>query len=232
MLLFTLAAVIPPLYLVKKIYRLDRIEPEPVTLLAILFCLGAASTIFAGYIEGFLKVAVLDKAFSIPEGTSIYTAIYFFLIVAWTEEGLKHFIMHHVTWKNPNFNYRFDAIVYSVTTSLGFAALENVGYVFTFGLGTALVRAVTSIPGHCIFGIFMGFYYGIAKQHYVHKRTGRSKFYMALSLIVPILLHGTYNYCASGKSPLMVIIFWVYIIALQIISLFSIRAMAKRDRPL
>ena len=47
--------------------------------------------------------------------------------------------------------------------ALGFAAFENVKYVYSYGFATGLVRAVTAVPGHAIFGVFMGYFYGYAK---------------------------------------------------------------------
>ena len=43
-------------------------------------------------------------------------------------------------WRDPNFNYRFDGIVYAVFVSLGFAAFENISYVVGYGLTTAVAR--------------------------------------------------------------------------------------------
>lgn len=34
-----------------------------------------------------------------------------------------------------------------------------------YGLGTAAVRAVTAVPGHACFGVFMGAFYGLAKRY-------------------------------------------------------------------
>ena len=68
----------------------------------------------------------------------ILTAIFVGLI----EEGSKFFFLYRFTWKDKAFNYRFDGIVYAVFVSLGFAALENVFYVFNYGTGVALQRAL------------------------------------------------------------------------------------------
>lgn len=61
-----------------------------------------------------------------------------FLVVAVVEEGTKFFFLHQKTWHSPYFNYRYDAIVYAVFVSLGFAAFENVKYIFNYGLSVAL----------------------------------------------------------------------------------------------
>ena len=45
----------------------------------------------------------------------------------------------------PAFNYKFDAIVYCVTSALGFAAIENVLYCLGGDIGTAVTRALLSV---------------------------------------------------------------------------------------
>ena len=88
-----------------------------------------------------------------------------FLVVAAVEEGSKFFFLYRRTWHDPNFNFRYDAIVYAVFVSLGFAAFENVKYVFNYGLSVALPRAILAIPGHMGFAVFMGFF--TAEQNFV-----------------------------------------------------------------
>ena len=85
------------------------------------------------------------------------------VVLAVAEEGTKFFFMYRRSWKHPAFNYKFDGIVYSVFTSLGFAAFENIIYVFNYGPAAILSRAVLSIPGHMNFAIVAGLFYGRAK---------------------------------------------------------------------
>ena len=49
---------------------------------------------------------------------------------------------------------------------LGFAAFENVKYIFNYGLSVAFTRAILAIPGHMSFAVFMGVFYGRAKLRY------------------------------------------------------------------
>ena len=80
---------------------------------------------------------------------------YCFILVGLVEEGSKWIILKSFTWKNKEFNYIYDAIVYAVFVSLGFAALENIIYVLNGGITTAITRTIFSIPGHTFFGVFM-----------------------------------------------------------------------------
>ena len=128
-----------------------------------------------------------------------------------------------------NLNYRFDAVVYSVAVSLGFAAFENVMYILNFGLGVAPIRAITAIPMHCITGIFMGHYYGQAKfQEYYHSWNGMYA-YNVLAYVIPVLLHGFYDFAAGSEDELLSLLFLAYVVIIDIIAFLSVRHYAKQD---
>jgi RsiW-degrading membrane proteinase PrsW (M82 family) len=158
----------------------------------------------------------------------LYQAIMNFIIVAGAEEGFKFLVLKKITWKNRNFDYRFDGVIYAVAVSLGFAALENIMYVAEGGLSVALPRALLAIPGHCIFGIFMGNYYGMAKQFSMYGE-GREKKYLILAVLHPMLMHGFYDFCLSTGSDIFGIIFFIYVIVLDIFAFRSIKKMASGD---
>jgi len=136
MRLLILAAVLPALLLIVYVYRKDGIEKEPTGLLVRLFLAGCLCCIPASVLESiFLGIA---------EGFFMDTALAFieaFLVVAVAEEGCKLIALRLISWKNPAFNYTFDGIVYAVCVSLGFAALENVMYLSSYGLNLAVPRA-------------------------------------------------------------------------------------------
>ena len=138
--LLLLAAVIPPVFLMYKIYKIDRVEREPIGLILKLFLFGMLITLPAGYIERFFE-GIIGTVLS--EKSFAYRFISNFFIVAWAEEGLKHFALKRGSWRHTAFDYRFDAIVYSVAVTLGFAAFENIGYVFSYGFGNALGNSGT-----------------------------------------------------------------------------------------
>lgn len=148
------------------------------------------------------------------------------------EEGSKLLFLKLFSWKNPNFNYVFDAVVYAVFVSLGFAAFENVKYVFSYGLVTAAVRAVTAVPGHLSFSVFMGVFYGRAKLCQVYgNSSGRAK-NLALSYLVPVFFHGFYDACAMIGGSTATLIFLAFVIFMYIIVFRLLRAASRHDRPL
>ena len=86
------------------------------------------------------------------------------------------------------FNEPFDGIVYAVMVSMGFAATENIVYVFESGFETALLRAITAIPAHATFGILMGYFMGKAKF-------SNNKIVLNLTgLLLAVIFHGAYDF--------------------------------------
>jgi RsiW-degrading membrane proteinase PrsW (M82 family) len=223
--LLLLAAVIPPLFLLIHIYRMDDIEREPRGLIVKLFIFGCITVIPAAIIEGLLMGAFPGT--NVP--SMLFMLIENFLFVALVEEGVKYIALKLGSWNNPAFNYRFDAVVYAVAVSLGFAMVENIMYVYEFGMEVAIMRAVTSIPGHCIFGIFMGYYFGMAKYHQNRGHKSKCRTYKLLALFMPMVLHGAYDYTASAGGDSLVIAFFVYVILLDIFAIRSIRKYARED---
>ena len=183
-------SLIPVIGLLALIYFKDKKEKEPKGLLIGLFFAGMGTTVTATIIES-IGQYILDQA--IPYDEVLNVIFFTMLIVGPAEELGKYFVLRLITWKNKNFDHSYDAIVYSVFVSLGFAALENVLYVFTNGVGTAILRMLTAVPGHACFAVFMGFFYSKAKYAQL---TGKKKSYRIntlLSLIVPIIIHGIYD---------------------------------------
>ena len=137
-----LAAVIPAVFLMIKVYRADRMEKESGYLLRQLVIAGILSTIIALIEE---KIGEWILSCFVPENTLLYQIILYFVIVAIAEESSKYFFLKKRTWNNPEFNCQYDGVVYAVFVSLGFALWENINYVLSYGFSTAIVRAITAI---------------------------------------------------------------------------------------
>ena len=126
------------------------------------------------------------------EATSILGSISIaFFGAAIPEEFAKFFMLWLLLRKNPYFDEKMDGIVYAVCVSLGFAALENIMYLFSNEeayLSVGIARAIFSVPGHFCFGILMGYYYSLAR--FYPKTPKKNK---ALILVAPIIVHGLYD---------------------------------------
>ena len=223
-----LAALIPPLFLIVQVYRMDKIEREPMGLIVKLFFFGVLAVIPTAIVESAGSVVVFQGLFAGSNGL-IPQLVEYFLIVALVEESFKYLFLKIGSWKNPAFDYCFDAIVYAVTVSLGFAAFENIGYVYSFGIQIAGLRAFTAIPGHCIFGIFMGHYYGLAKMAEADGNEAAKKRLLRRALWVPVLLHGFYDFTASSGNEVMTIVFFAFIIFLDVVAIRQIKDYSRGD---
>lgn len=220
------AAVLPALFLLRYVYRADRLEKEPPRLLVSLVIYGILAT-FAAIVTEELGELVL--AMLLPEYSVAYNAVLYFVVVALSEEGFKYLLLKRRTWRDPGFNSQFDAVVYAVFVSLGFALWENIAYVMMYGFGTALVRAVTAVPGHACFGVFMGAFYGFARRYANEGRESASKLCRMLAVICPALLHGAYDYIASGTMD-GEWVFIAFVAALFLAAFMMVRRLSSHDQ--
>ena len=229
-MIFLILAVLPAVILLACIYNKDRVEKEPAGLLFRLFLLGALSTIPAIFFE-LCGQSVFGAFFN--EKSLIYIICENFLVVALAEEGCKYFFLKRTTWKAPAFNYTFDAVVYAVVISLGFATLENIMYVVGEAtLGVALMRGILSVPGHAIDGVFMGAFYGAAKYFERRGDLTRKRSHLRWALLVPVVNHGFYDFCLTVELPLFEVIFIIFEIVVTVVALRTVRRLSRGDRPL
>lgn len=220
-----LAAVIPAVFLMFKIYRSDRLEKESPAMLWRLVKAGVFSALIALVLERAACWA-LDQA--VAREDAIYNVILYFGVVAFSEEGAKYFLLKRKSWRSPEFNCQYDGVVYAVFVSLGFALWENISYVMSYGFSTAVVRALTAIPGHACFGVFMGVFYGLAKKHDYRRRVIASGVFRVLAVLLSALLHGTYDYIASTAGSTWYFVGFVAV--MFIVSYVLVGKMSKEDR--
>jgi RsiW-degrading membrane proteinase PrsW (M82 family) len=196
-----LLALAPAVILMIYVYFREKYEKEPVGLILKGIVLGAIVIFPVGLIENYISQfgVGLEK---IPKAA--YDG---FIVAGATEEVFKYLVVFILIWRNRNFNEKFDGIVYAVSVSLGFAAIENLFYVFSHNsLQVGMLRAFTAVPGHAIFGIAMGFYLGLAR----FSKIGRLK-WMMLAFVVPWLLHGIYDFMLMSGHPVLLLAFFPFL---------------------
>ena len=228
MAIYVLAAVLPAIFLMRYVYKQDQVEQEPIPLLVSLIGRGILAALAAIVLE-MLGQSILNALVD-PE-RPIYIYLTAFLVVAAVEEGTKFFFLYRRTWRDPNFNYRFDAILYAVFVSLGFAAFENVKYVFSYGLSVALPRAVLAVPGHMGFAVFMGIFYGRARRCGSRGEVLGCRMNLILGYLFPVVLHGIYDTCCMLGTNRATLVFVVFVIAMYLIVYRLIRRESRTDGP-
>ncbi len=222
-----IAAIVPATILMAKVYKSDRLEKESPQLLSSLVVAGVLSTLIALVAE---KIGSVILGALCEENLMIYNIILYFGIVAFAEESSKYIMMKRKTWNNREFNCQYDGVVYAVFVSLGFALWENISYVLNFGLTTAIVRAVTAIPGHACFGVFMGVFYGLSRGYAIIGKKRLSKMFRVLSVIIPAFIHGAYDYIATLGQKGSGLMFVGFIGLLFSVSFVLINKMSGNDK--
>ena len=227
MLLLTLA-VLPSVFLIGYIWNKDTVEKEPPSLLARLFFWGAL-TVVSAIVLGAIMEAVAEEL--IEPDTLEWLLFDNFIMTALVEEGGKYFVLKRKTWRSPEFDYVFDGLVYAVIVSLGFATVENILYVVGGDLSTALLRAVLSVPGHAIDGVFMGCFYGLAKRYERAGERGKCRRYLRRALWVPVLIHGFYDFCLSTEDEFFIAVFFVFEVVVTAAAYRRVKKFSREDAP-
>ncbi|MCM3566766.1 glutamic-type intramembrane protease PrsW [Neobacillus mesonae] len=185
------AGIAPGLALLSYFYLKDEYEPEPVSLVLRTFLYGALLVFPIMFIQHVFETENLVKS-------DLFDA---FFSTGFLEEFFKWFLLFYAIYQHVEFDEPFDGIVYGVAVSLGFATVENIFYLVANGVEHAMSRALLPVSSHALFGVIMGFYLGKAKF------TEGSKIkWLLLSLILPFVLHGFYDFILLSLKN------WIYII--------------------
>lgn len=180
-----LSGTLPALFLMWYVERHDAKRPEPRSLLRKTALYGGLITIPCIFFEMALSGGGLKND---SAGGALFTA---YVVAAFTEEAAKALVLYLAVWRHPSFDERFDGIVYGTRAGLGFALVENVGYLMgseslSGFVGVFIMRAVLAVPGHAIWGGFMGHY--AAKKRFDGTGPG-----LLGGLAIAIFLHGSYD---------------------------------------
>ena len=189
-LILLAAALFPAIFLWYYIWKQDP-QPEPTSWLvkATSYGVGIIVPVFIG--ESVIQLCLFGE-----EGPTslIGTTIEAFFVAALPEESFKLLALWLILRKNQYFDEHFDGIVYAVCVGLGFAAIENIGFVFQEGNGLAVAinRALFAVPGHYAFAVLMGYYYSL--YHFVDHSSRTA----ACVLAIPVIAHGLYDAIILG----------------------------------
>ena len=221
-----LLAILPVFLLCFFIYKKD-VNGEPSGLLAKMFIFG-----FLSAIPVVIGEMLLGNFFPTDgEKNFIILFINVFISVALIEEGFKWLVVKIFGYNNKEFDEVYDVIVYSVFASLGFACIENILYVISGGVSTAILRALLSVPGHMCFGVIMGYFLSQAKVNQVNGNSGLRTKNMVFSILLPALAHTVYDallfYSVATSSILAILIFLVFDIVMVTLCFITVGKTSK-----
>lgn len=226
-------AILPGIILGSYIYFKDKKEKEPPKLLLKLFLSGILAAIVAvalTYMMAYItKIDVFEVDYHNPKEVFIHA----FVVVALIEETSKWLFTYIITRKSKEYNYSFDIIVYSAFVSLGFASLENIIYAIACKrMDVVLIRAITTVPAHIFFSIFMGYFLLRAKKFEQQKPKIKAYTYKILSVLCPTILHGFFDFCIMLKKTNLTTIFLIFIGILYITSYLFLENLSITDTKL
>lgn len=215
-------ALAPVIFLFTLVYLWDRHEREPIPRLILTFFFGILTAIPAIFGEIYL-----EQLTGFHTGPALVpTLLYALIVVAFVEEFVKYFVVRVYSYPSKQFNEPYDGIMYAVAVSLGFAAIENVGYVFMDGGGieVAWARMFTAVPMHAMCGVIMGYYVGHAK----FKSTPSGAFWDRMKgLFAAVTIHGLYDFFLMWEVEAVAIL---AIVVLIVAIILGIRAMRIHSR--
>ena len=227
--------VIPSMLILWYIYIKDKSEKEPFYLIIILFIGGIISCLIS------ILISIISKQYIPYLNMNYYNMNIFeifvkvFVVITLSEELTKWIINYITIWRNKNFKHIYDPIIYSACTTLGFATFENIIYVTNYhnnGIMIAIMRGLISIPSHAVFGIYSGFYLGISKNAYVCDKKDKALKYKILSILVPIMLHFTFDILLIKTNIIKYSLFIIYLTILYITALKKIKRLSSVSKPL
>ena len=226
-ILLAIISFLPIFLLGIYIYQKDSVK-EPKSLLIGLFASGFLAAILVVIINLFF-ILLIPEYYLSGDYTRFGLFLLFLLVfleVGLVEELMKWIMIRFIGYNHKDFDQIYDIIVYSVFVSLGFAAIENFFYVTGGGISLGIYRAILSVPGHACFGVFMGYFLGLAK---IHQKTNRNLYLknMFLSIFIPALLHTFYNFFLMLENIYFLFIFLGFIIIIYFWAVNKINKLSK-----
>jgi RsiW-degrading membrane proteinase PrsW (M82 family) len=210
-----LGGLLPSLIWLYFILREDKSHPEPRSLLALTFIAGMLAVPIALPLEEYVH-ASLHNSVSI--------------IVAWAliEEMLKYIMAAvFILWRRA-VDEPIDYVVYMITVALGFAAAENMLFLYTplssgslaNSFFTGDVRFLGSTLLHVIASASIGFALAFSKNY----RPAGRVIAAALGLILAVALHTSFNLLiiTAGASTALTAFFLVWIVAVILFATFEV----------
>ena len=205
-------------------YKNDTIK-EPKKLLRKLFISGIISAFIVIFIS-FFGIIIFPTFSDIQKITNYFILfLYCFIFVSLIEELSKFIMIYYISYNNKEFDQAFDIILYSVYVGLGFAFFENIIYSLGSDIQfiTIILRCITAIPAHVCFQTIMGY-------HLYMSKINNKKKELLLSLLIPIIFHGTYDLFVFSQNYLLYTLFIFLLLFMIIYSLSKVKKLLDIDK--
>ena len=195
-IIYIVFGITPSLIWLSYYLRKD-VHPEPRKMILKIFLWGAFITLPVFFVQ--VGFTYLLARLSI--NYTVKNLIYWFLIIAFSEEFFKYLVIKVKVIKSPDLDEPLDIMLYMVIAALGFAALENILYLFapmgqmSFSqlidrtLIISFIRFIGATFLHALCSAIIG--YSLALSFHVTSR--KRIYYVIAGILTATVLHGLYN---------------------------------------
>lgn len=187
----------------------DRLHPEP------------RGMIMQTFIAGMIAVPLVLPLQRYIDKVYVLVPLTTFLLAA-TEESFKWLAAFFAGFETREYDEPIDAVIYMITAALGFAALENVFFLFNSISNISPVqsfingnlRFVGANLLHVLTSGVIGYFMGLAFGHSWFKKI----LYFLFGIVLATLLHTTFNlYIMKSNGKSIFVVFSLVWIALVIL---------------
>ena len=224
--IYIIFGIVPSLAWLSYYLRQDR-HPEPKRMIVKIFLWGALITVPVFFVQ--IGLGVLLDRMTLPK--IIVALIYWFVIIALSEEVFKYLVVRLKVVHSQYFDEPVDAMIYMVVAALGFAALENILYLFAPSEGMSLYQvidrtviiSIVRFAGatflHTLCSAVIG--YALAISFY---KTNERYLDFDSGLLLAVGLHGLYDFSIitlSGYLRLVIPLAILFILAILVLMGFA-----------
>lgn len=216
-------AIAPGLALFSYFYLHNQIAKEPSRTLLHTFIYGAMMT---------FPILFIQHVF---EEEQVFVHAFFRDVVftSGLEEFFKWLVLLIAIYHHVEFEDAYDGILYGASISLGFATVENILYLFTYGTDIAFVRALLPVSSHALFGVVMGYYIGKAK---FAEEASINRF-LLFAFLAPYTLHFIYNGIFLVREfslyiivPFMLFLWWFALVRVKQAHIYAMNQFRERAK--
>lgn len=222
-ILYIIFGILPSLTWLSYYLKKD-LHPEPKRAIVRIFLWGAVVTIPVFFLQIGMSY-LLDKSSFSPVVLSL---VYWFLVISFTEEIFKFLVVKFKALNSPDLDEPADVVIYMVVAALGFAAVENILYLFAPSPEVAFeavvnrtliitfIRFIGATFLHTLCSAVVGYALAISYADQKNKN-----FEFAFGLIMAVLLHGLYDFSIMTLDGYLKVIFPAIVIISLAFLVFS-----------
>ncbi len=205
-------------------------HPEPKSLIAKTFLMGIIiSPIAVIFQMGFSQIHNLG-----PVNYFVADGSLFFLWAAFVEEFVKYYAVRLIALTDSAFDEPVDAMIYMMMAGLGFAAIENILYLFNNipqGLNVVMVvwalRSIGATLLHALSSGLVGYFLALSWFFQNHRKK-----LLVVGLLVATLFHFTFNiFLAAADNQLRGLMLSVGLLCVMAFLVFLLFDKIKKRLP-